>query len=130
MIAIDTNILLRYLVEDEPEQAALAINLIENRLTADNPAFVALTVIVEIAWVLNRRYRIAPTEIGEIIKRLISAPQFVVERFALIERAIGSGHTDLADAIIHETGRKAGASKTLTFDHAFARFNGVELLGA
>ena len=130
MIAVDSNILLRYLVEDEPDQASLAIDLIENTLTAAEPAFVGLTVIVEVALVLKRRYRMSAREIGEIVKRLISAPQFVVEQAALIERVISYGHADIADAIVHEAGKVAGCARTLTFDRAFARIEGVELLGA
>lgn len=130
MIAIDTNILLRYLVYDEPEQALLATDLIENRLSADEPGFIAITVIAELAWVLKRRYRRTAPEIRAIVAQLLVAPQFFVDHSAVIEAALALQHPDLADALVHQLGKAADCAKTVTFDRNFARLAGVELLSA
>ena len=128
MIAIDTNIVLRYLVADDIEQAAIAIDLIENRLSSTSPGFLAVSVLVETAWVLKRRYGQAASEIRNILAELLLAPQLIVDQAAMVERALASKHPDFADALIHEIGRAAGCVKTVTFDRSFARLNGVELL--
>ncbi|MDQ3077705.1 MAG: type II toxin-antitoxin system VapC family toxin [Pseudomonadota bacterium] len=128
MIGIDTNILLRYLVEDEPEQTALAVDLIENRLSAGEPGFIAITVVAEMAWILKRRYRRTPAQVRTIVEELLKAPQIVVERSAVVQSALELQHPDLADAIICESCKAAGCEKTETFDRAFARLPGAEML--
>ncbi len=130
MIAIDTNVLVRYLVRDDPQQAERARRLLQSELTAEQPGFVGLATIVELAWVLGKVYKQSPATLRLIFRQLIAAPQLVIEETALIERALALELRDLADAIIHETGKKAGCAKTLTFDRSFARLKGVELLDA
>jgi predicted nucleic-acid-binding protein len=60
MIALDINVLVRYLVQDDPEQAALASRLIEDVLTPSEPGFVSLVVLAQTAWLLERVYGCAP----------------------------------------------------------------------
>jgi len=129
VIGIDTNILLRYLVADDPGQAALAIDLFEHRLNAAEPGFIALAVVVETAWVLERRYGRTAGAIRAIIAQLLDAPQVVVERPDVVEAALALAHPDFADAVIHASGKAAGCTATLTFDRGFARLPEVELLG-
>ena len=130
MIAIDTNILLRYLVEDEATQAGLAIKLIEHDLSAERPGFISLTVLVEVAWALKGSYGQTSADIRGIIGQLLESPQIVFEQAAVVDRALALEIPDLADAIIHESGRAHGCEKTVTFDRRFARVPGVALLSA
>ncbi len=128
MITVDTNILARYIVGDDSAQSAVATRLIETELTAEDPGFITVVVIVELAWVLTKRYGASVETVTAVFRTLLASPQIVVEDPDLVERALALRHEDLADALIHEAGRAAGSARTVTFDRRFARTPGVELL--
>ncbi len=128
MIAIDTNVLVRYVVGDDHSQSAIAASFIETELTPERPGFISLVAVVEFSWVLRRLYGASADTIATILGTLLASPRIVVESPDAVERAIASPHDDLADALIHEVGRAAGCEKTVTFDRRFARSLGVELL--
>ncbi len=128
MIALDTNILVRYLVQDDKKQSLLAREFIENHCNSENPAFISVTTIVETYWVLKNIYGFGEAHVREGLGKLLETEQVSVEQDEAIMAALGLSHPDLADAIIFETGRFAGATSLLTFDKKFARVPGVELL--
>jgi predicted nucleic-acid-binding protein len=128
VIALDTNILLRYLVQDGGVQAQLATSLIENDITADTPGYVSIPVICELVWALQTTYGQKRETIAQSVAYLIEAEQIEIEAPKIVSAAIVASGCDIADAIIHEVGQSAGASKTLTFDKKFARLKDVELL--
>ena len=66
MIGLDTTILVRYLAQDDPVQSAAATEIIERRLTEDNPGFISIVAMVETVWVLDRAYGLAAAEIAAI----------------------------------------------------------------
>ena len=128
MIAVDTSVIVRYLVEDDPEQSAAAVRLIERDLSADAPGFLSTVTLVELAWVLESTYRRSASEIRSAFTKLLNATALLVEDPAVLHAALGHEKQDLADALIHEIGKANGCGKTLTFDRKFARLEGVELL--
>lgn len=129
MIALDTNVLVRYLAQDDAEQALAATHLIEEELSARRPGFLSVIVVCEILWALEDCYAI-PKECRIIILReLLAAPQLVVEHAGAVKAAMAHDG-DLSDAIMHELGRARGCERTVTFDKKFARIDGVELLPA
>ncbi len=128
MIAIDTNVLVRYLVDDDPIQSAQAVRFMENELTAEEPGFVSLVVIVEVAWVLRRAYHASAETVADIIRRLLDSRQVQVQDSDVVERAVRLALEDFADALIHELGRAAACGRTVTFDRRFAKTPGVDLL--
>jgi predicted nucleic-acid-binding protein len=128
VIAIDANVLVRYLVGDDPTQSEIAAHFIETELTPERPGFISLVAVVEFSWVLRRLYGASAETVTKILGTLLASSQIVVENPAAVERAIASPHDDLADALIHQVGRAAGCEKTVTFDRRFARAEGVELL--
>ncbi len=130
MIAIDTNILVRYLVRDDPDQAQRAKTLLQERLSPDAPGLVTIATLVELSWVLGKGYKISPDAVRQIVARLLDTPELAFERASVVQRALALELPDLGDAMIHETGREHGCDMTLTFDRHFARTDGVELLGA
>ena len=79
MIGLDTNILVRYLTQDDPVQSPAATKLIERRLTTENPGFVSIVAITEIAWVLERAYGLADHEVAAAIERTLQTDVLVVE---------------------------------------------------
>ena len=126
MIALDTNILLRYVLQDHQRQSALATKLVEAELTEAAPGFVSLVVICEFVCALNRSYGMPRPRIMAFLELLADTSQLVVEDAEAI--AALDRKSDIADAIIHHISRKHGCLRTLTFDRKFARLEGVELL--
>lgn len=124
MIGLDTNILVRYLTQDDPVQSPRATELIENRLTIDNPGFISVVTIVETVWVLERAYSLAHPDIAAVVEGLLQAMVFVVECeievFAAMA-AVRDGLGSFADVLIGALGERAGCSVTMTFDQRAAR---------
>ena len=129
MIALDTNVLVRYFVRDDPRQFGRAAKLLESELTGVDPGFVSLVTLCELVWVLQDAYGFEPARIAEAIHFLLETRQIEVENDRVVAKALTSGHRDIADAIIHFLGEAYGCERTVTFDRRFARLPGVELLG-
>jgi predicted nucleic-acid-binding protein len=130
VIAVDTNILVRYLVQDDLAQGTIATHFLENELTSDQPGFVTFVAVLELDWVLRSQYGFLPRVVADTIRVLMSSPQLAFESRAAVETALLFEHGDLADNILHEIGQTNGCTKTVTFDKKFARLTGVELLTA
>ena len=132
MIGLDTNVLVRYLAQDDPVQSQQPTQLIERRLTAEDPGFVSTVAMVETAWVLDRAYGLADDEIAAAIERTLQADVLVVESEQEVFTAVimlKEGRGSFADALIAALGAKAGCSKTLTFNRKALRLLGFELAG-
>ena len=131
MIGLDTNILVRYLAQDDPAQSPKATELIERQLTEENPGFVSVVAMVETVWVLDRAYGLADHAIAAAIERALRADVLVVESeqevFAAMI-ALKEGHGSFADALIGAVGARAGCSHTMTFDRKASRLPGFKLL--
>jgi predicted nucleic-acid-binding protein len=130
MIGLDTNILVRYLAQDHPIQSAKATEIIERRLTEENPGFVSAVAMVETVWVLDRAYGLGSDEIAVAIERMLQIDVLVVENerevfTAMI--ALKQRKGSFADAIILVLGARAGCPYTLTFDRKASRLSGFKL---
>jgi len=79
MIGLDTNILVRYLTQDDPVQSPKATEIIERQLTEEHPGFVSSVVMVEIVWVLDRAYGLATHEIAAAVERMLQTDVLVVQ---------------------------------------------------
>ncbi|MCL2423549.1 MAG: type II toxin-antitoxin system VapC family toxin [Micrococcales bacterium] len=129
MIGVDTNVLVRYLAQDDPEQSALATAVFERGPHDDRIVLVPL-VLAETWWVLSRAYRMAPGAIADIIAGLLTAEEAVVSDEPTVRTALAQvrrGH-DFADALIAGTCRANGAEQTLTFDKDASDLDGMSLL--
>ena len=131
MIGLDTNVLVRYLAQDDSAQSPTATELIEQRLTEDEPVFISVVAMAEVAWVLERAYGLADQKIAAAIEGVLQVEVLVVENeqevfTAMI--ALKAGRGSFADALIGALGAKAGCSRTLTFDQRAQRLSGFELL--
>ncbi len=128
MIGLDSNVLVRYLAQDDATQAARASRLIERELTERTPGFISLVVLVETCWVLKRLYGITPAEILETVRDLLDARQIVIENRSAVMRALARLKSDdIADALIAEIAHQAGCSRVVTFDRNATR-SGMTLL--
>ena len=130
MIGLDSNILVRYLTQDDPVQSPKVNALIERRLSNENPGFISVVAAVETVWVLGNLYEFNPIEIAAAIEDMMESRSFSFEHAAsvfLAMTALEQG-ADFADALIGSLGLRAGCTYTLTFDKKARRLPGFELL--
>ncbi len=131
MIGLDTNIIVRYLTQDDPKQSAAASRLMEKSLSAAEPGYVSLVVLAEIVWVLTSCYALGRSQIAAVIEGLLTTEQLQIEAAESVWRAMRGyieSKADFSDALIAECARAAGCRKTMTFDRAAASMAGIELL--
>jgi len=131
VIGIDTNVLVRYLAQDDPKQSAVATRFIEGRLSAENPGFVSAVTLCEIAWVLAESYGADRKRIRDTVESLLATKQLVIERAELVWKALRAWEgvsADFSDALIGQIAIAHGAEKTATFDRTAAKLPGFELL--
>ena len=130
MIGLDTNILVRYLVQDDPVQSARATEILERRLTEKNPGFVSVVAMVETVWVLDRAYLLTAREIATAIERLLQVDVLAIENEQEVFTAmvaLKQERGSFADALIAELGARVGCTRTLTFDRKATRLRSFEL---
>ena len=124
MIGLDTNVLVRYLAQDDPDQAARATRVVEQELTENAPGFIGLVVLVETVWVLQRLYRASAEEIRETVTDLLGSRTIVVENRDVVARALAISKQNscgFADAIISASALNAGCDKVVSFDRGAVR---------
>ena len=132
MIGLDTNVLLRYLTHDDPAHSARATEIIERRLTAEEPGFISLVSVLEVAWVLKSLFKRSRLQIANDIEMLLAADTLEIQNeqevyTALVALRNGSGTFE--DALIGSLGAWRGCSATLTFDEdAAKRLHGFQLV--
>lgn len=132
MTGLDTNVLVRYLVQDDAAQAAMATAAI-GRLREDAPGWIAREVVVELVWVLERAYRFSRAEIADALDGLLAARELVVEaadRVGLAAQRYREGGAGFADQMIALAGQGAGCHATVTFDLKASGIAGMRLLSA
>ena len=124
MIALDTNILVRFLVEDDPAQSRRAKALIEKAIHGAETCFVSDVVVCEIVWVLGTSYKVRRKEIGHLLGQLLRAQHLTFPAVDRLMRSLGayeSGGGDFADYLIREWARDAGCEAVATFDGPLLR---------
>jgi predicted nucleic-acid-binding protein len=131
MLALDTNVVVRYLAQDDAKQSAAATRVFEKVLSPETPGFVSCIVLCELVWVLAECYGADRSRIRQALDGLLAAKQVVVEAPDVVRRAVRAwdeGGADFSDALIGQVAAHHGASATLTFDRAAAKLAGFELL--
>jgi len=131
MKALDTNVVLRYLLQDDKAQAAKANRLIAHLQGPGGPAYISLATMMEVAWVLRSRYRKPIDEVCATLDLLLSTESFLVQNEDEIFSAISlvrAGLGSFEDALIGMLGQWSGCTCTLTFDRKASRLPGFELI--
>ena len=126
MIAVDTNILVRYVLLDDPKQAKAAKSFM-NGLTASEPAFVCREVLQELVWVLQRNPRFSRQQVAAVVQSMLETEELVIEaadRVAVAVSRYASGGPGFADQMILLAAKAAGAPLA-TFDSDLARQSGA-----
>ncbi|MEI7899228.1 MAG: type II toxin-antitoxin system VapC family toxin [bacterium] len=124
MKALDTNILVRFLVADDTRQAQLVYRLFKNAERKNERFFVSLLVVLETLWVLDSAYGYAPAEIVEAVKGLLTLKVLDFEAVSVLREwlaAAPAGKADLSDLLIGQVARNKGCSGVLTFDKKASR---------
>lgn len=121
MIGLDTNVLVRYLVEDDAEQAARAADLIDETLATGERLFLTEVVVCEVVWVLESVYRFPRGYITAVLGDLLRARQLVVEHPEAARQALdryAHGTADFADYLILQRCDAKGCERVASFDKA------------
>jgi len=131
VLGVDTNVLVRYLARDDIRQTAIATDFFNTRLTADQPAFVSLIVLLETVWVLSSSYKYSKALIVEVVEKILNAAELVVEDSAGVGLALDlycDTKVDFADALIAVHNSNNGCETTVTFDKVLAETGLAKLL--
>ncbi len=131
MVGIDTNVLVRFVVQDDKKQAAVASELIEHYCSATNTALVSLIVLCEFVWVLSNAYGYSRAQIASAVKQILVTECFEVAKHniawsAMLDYSHGPG--DYADYLIARINELNGADTTFTFDKQASRNQRFTLL--
>ena len=124
MIALDTNVLIRFLVEDDPVQCRQAKALVQRAIDSAEPCFVPEVVLCEVVWVLETSYRIQRPEIAVVLGQLLLAQHLTFPSTERLRRALAaytSGRGGFADYLIREAALEEGCESVATFDRALLR---------
>ncbi len=130
MTGLDTNVLVRYIMQDDPKQSAKATRLIES-LTVDAPGFVALVCVAELGWVLGSAYGLTRLELAQAFEALLRTKEIVIDRADQVLRALRlfkASSADFADCLIAQAGAAAGCDRTMTFDMGAGKVAGMTLI--
>ncbi|MFP4548779.1 MAG: PIN domain-containing protein [Fidelibacterota bacterium] len=131
MIAVDTNIIVRFFVNDDDDQSNLAIKLFREQESIGGHIFIANIVLVELVWVLKKGYNVEKEDIIKSLRILLSNTLFYFEDIQLLKETIEKYQkesADFADYLIGEIGQKYNAKTTYTFDKKARKDNNFTIL--
>lgn len=132
MPALDTNVLVRYVVQDDEAQLAAARRLIRKCVAGGQTLFVPVTVTLELEWVLRASFEYEKDEVMEALSNLFSAAELSFESERALEVALQlyrSGTADFADSLHVALAAQAGESPLWTFDKRAAKVSGAQMMG-
>jgi predicted nucleic-acid-binding protein len=131
VIGLDTNVLVRYLTQDDAKQSPIATRLMEKTLSTVEPGFISMVALAEVVWVLVSLYSIDRAGVAEVVSGLLTTEQLRLESAELIWRAkrrYERSKADFSDALIAECAVAAYCKRAVTFDRTAAATSGFELL--
>jgi predicted nucleic-acid-binding protein len=130
LIGIDTNVLVRYIAQDDAAQARKATTLIERECTEAAPGFVGVVALVELVWVAESCYGATRDDVARMVRQVLGTKQLVVQDAQTVWQALRlfeQGKADFADYLIERSAAAAGCERTATFDRDAAKA-GMQLL--
>ena len=131
MIGLDTNVLVRYVAQDDPKQSPMATRLVES-LTVDARGYISIVSVVELVWVLTDCYALTKVQLCEVLGTLLRTREIVVAHADTVWQALRlfrEGKADFADCLIGRFAHEAGCDYTSTFDRDAAKHCGMRLIG-
>jgi predicted nucleic-acid-binding protein len=133
MAALDTNVLVRYLVQDDDKQSALAKKLIRAAVRSGETLYIPITVLLELEWVLRSNFGFDKQQVTTILSSLLASNELSFESEGAAEIALAlyrKGAADFADCVHTALAHVAGESPLWTFDRAASKVDGARLLAA
>lgn len=124
MIAIDTNVLVRYIIQDDPKQGRVAAEIVGSALSTGETVFISLVVLCESVWVIDRAYGFTRHDQGRFVEALLSSQGFVLQQRECVERALHDfqhNTAGFADLLLGRLAEAAGATTTFSFDRKLRR---------
>ncbi|NCD35101.1 MAG: PIN domain-containing protein [Spartobacteria bacterium] len=133
MIGLDTNVLVRFLVQDDPDQCALVDQYIDAASQRGECFIISPVVLCELVWVLETAYDCTRLEVAEALEVILRTSQFdFIDKKSLWDawHDYNNGKADFSDYYIGRNYRQAGADTTLTFDKALKRSEAFTVMSA
>ena len=130
MIGLDTNVLVRYIMQDDPKQSPMATGLIES-LDSDNPGYITMVSVVELYCMMTSSYELSGQQVSQALQAILRTKQLLVERADQVMRALrvfDEGKADFADCLIERSAAGAGCTQTMTFDVGASKHAGMALI--
>ena len=130
MIGLDTNVMVRYIMQDDAKQSAQAARLLD-ALSVDKPGFVTLVSVVELVWVMSSCYDLSRSQLVNALESLLRTKELVIENAEVVWRAVrlfrdSSG--DFVDCLVERSAAAAGCFQTMTFDRGAVKNCGMVLV--
>jgi predicted nucleic-acid-binding protein len=130
MIGLDTNVVLRYLAQDDALQSPIATRLFES-FNEESCGFISAVTMIEMVWVLQSSYDASREQICKVVETLLRSRGVIVEHshlFWMALRTYSKGNADFSDCLIERYGNAAGCDYTLSFDRNAVSTTGIRLL--
>jgi predicted nucleic-acid-binding protein len=130
MIGLDTNVLVRYIMQDDPRQSPKATAIVES-LEEVGSAYITLVSVVELVWVLTASFELTRAQVSQALDGIIRTKQFKIENADQVIRALRVfklGKSDFADCLIERSANSAGCVETMTFDVKASKHAGMTLI--
>ena len=124
MTGLDTNVLVRYLTQDDPAQVRKANALIDGAVREGERLHLDVVVLCEVVWVLRGAYEIKKEGVADALEKILDAAQFHIEDRDLLREAVDAfrgGQGDFSDYVLGLRNRRAGCGATATFDKALRK---------
>lgn len=131
MASLDTNVLVRYLVQDDEPQFLLAKKLVRSAVGAGETLHIPVTVMLELEWVLRSNFKFSKVQVTSILSALLSSQELSFESETAAEIALAlyvKGAADFADCMHVALAHMVGESPLWTFDRAAAKVDGAKLV--
>ena len=119
MTGLDTNVLVRYLTQDDPRQSRRANALVAEAVAGGERLFIGTVVLCELVWVLRGPYALDKAAVVASLERILATAQLEIDQKDLVREALEdyrTGGGDFADYVIGRRGREVGCEQTATFD--------------
>ncbi|WP_105414815.1 MULTISPECIES: PIN domain-containing protein [Neorhizobium] len=124
MIGIDTNVLVRYALDDDPHWSPIVTRFLDTQLSPQRPGYINPITLVELVWTLRRKPEYNRSKLADLIESLLASDSLILGEAEAVERALAAfrqGGAGFADYLIAELNEAAGASPTVTIDRGAAK---------
>ncbi|MCQ9473415.1 type II toxin-antitoxin system VapC family toxin [Pseudomonas alliivorans] len=131
MIGLDTNVLVRYVAQDDPKQSPKASALIES-FTINSPGFVTAVSVIELVWVLQSCYESTKSDIILVLETLLRTRELKIENADVVWQALrlfSDSKADFADCLIERSAKAAGCDYVVSFDSKAIKTTGMQSVG-